>query len=31
MRDTYRAKELVSYEHTASDDFSKPYSHERSR
>ena len=28
MRDNYRAKELLSYEHTASDDFSKPYSHE---
>jgi len=26
MRDTYRGKELVSYEHTSSDDFSKPYS-----
>ena len=26
MRDAYRAKELVNYEHTASDDFSKPYS-----
>jgi hypothetical protein len=26
MRDNYRAKELVRYEHTASDDFSKPYS-----
>ena len=25
-RDTYRAKELVRYEHTESDDFSKPYS-----
>jgi transglutaminase-like putative cysteine protease len=26
MRDNYRGKELLSYEHTASDDFSKPYS-----
>ena len=26
MRDTYRGKELLNYEHTASDDFSKPYS-----
>ncbi|HET9474290.1 MAG TPA: DUF3857 domain-containing protein, partial [Steroidobacteraceae bacterium] len=24
-RDTYRARELVSYQHTDSDDFSKPY------
>jgi tetratricopeptide (TPR) repeat protein len=26
MRDNYRAKELLRYEHTASDDFSKQYS-----
>jgi len=25
-RDTYRARELVSYQHTESDDFSRPYS-----
>src|ERR1044072_3158703 len=26
MRDTYRGKQLLRYEHTDSDDFSKPYS-----
>ena len=26
MRDAYRAKELIDYQHSASTDFSKPYS-----